>query len=215
MKENQMAAKKTTTVSKMIEEEVQSEQNSESISDVKTNNIRQDNGPIILGIGLLVFGVLLLGSNLLNISFSGMLWPFIFIIPGALLFVASISSGQNSGEGLAIVGGILSMLGFVFLMQTITGFWATWAYIWALVAPTSVGLSQMLYGNMKKNDSIVNTGWKLTRIGLIIFGVGFVFFELIIGVSGFGLRRFGLPVLPMILIFAGGFIVIRSLFRSK
>ena len=210
-----MAAKKTTTVSKMIEEEVQSEQNSESISDVKTNNIRQDNGPIILGIGLLVFGVLLLGSNLLNISFSGMLWPFIFIIPGALLFVASISSGQNSGEGLAIVGGILSMLGFVFLMQTITGFWATWAYIWALVAPTSVGLSQMLYGNMKKNDSIVNTGWKLTRIGLIIFGVGFVFFELIIGVSGFGLRRFGLPVLPMILIFAGGFIVIRSLFRSK
>ena len=133
-----------------------------------------------MGVVILVFGVLLLGSNLLGISFGEFLWPFIFIIPGALLFLASISSERDSGEGLAIVGGILSMLGFVFLMQVVTGFWASWAYIWALIAPTSVGLSQMVYGNMKHKDVVVNTGWNLTKIGLIIFGVGFVFFEMVI-----------------------------------
>ena len=177
--------------------------------------INRDRGPIILGIGLLVTGVILLSGNLLNIPFSDYLWPFIFIIPGALVFFVSISSDRKNGEGLAIVGGLISMLGFVFLMQSVTGLWATWAYIWALIAPTSIGLSQMVYGNIKKNDAIAQTGWNLTRIGLSILAVGFVFFELIIGISGFGLSRLGLPVFPMILIFVGGFVLLRSIIRSR
>ena len=152
---------------------------------------------------------------MLNIPFGDYLWPFIFIIPGALVFFVSISSDRKNGEGLAIVGGLISMLGFVFLMQSVTGLWATWAYIWALIAPTSIGLSQMVYGNIKKNDAIAQTGWNLTRIGLSILAVGFVFFELIIGISGFGLSRLGLPVFPMILIFVGGFVLLRSIIRSR
>jgi hypothetical protein len=107
------------------------------------------------------------------------------------------------------------MLGLVFLMQTITGLWATWAYIWALIAPTSIGLSQMFYGNIKNDDAISQTGWNLAKIGLSILAVGFVFFELIIGLSGFGLGRFGLPVFPMILIFVGGFLLLRSILKSR
>jgi hypothetical protein len=48
-----------------------------------------------------------------------------------------------------------------------------------------------------------------------MFLIGFVFFEFVIGVSGFGLSRFGLPITPMILIFAGMFILIRSLARGR
>jgi len=174
-----------------------------------------DRGPILLGAGLLFMGFLLLAGRFLHIPFNNFLWPFIFIVPGVLVFLSALSSESSSGEGLSIVGGILSMLGFVFLMQTITGLWASWAYIWALVAPTSIGLSQMVYGNLKNRDAIAASGWRLTKIGLSIFVVGFLFFELIIGISGFGLAQFGLPVFPMILIFAGAIMLARSFLRAK
>ena len=184
-------------------------------NDNTLQSVSRDKGVIIIGAGMLVMGVLLLGGNLLNISFGNYLWPFIFIIPGALVFFSAISANRTNGEGLAIVGGLFSMLGLVFLMQTITGLWATWAYIWALIAPTSIGLSQMFYGNIKNDDAISQTGWNLAKIGLSILAVGFVFFELIIGLSGFGLGRFGLPVFPMILIFVGGFLLLRSILKSR
>jgi hypothetical protein len=171
-----------------------------------------DRGPILLGAGLLFMGFLLLAGRFLHIPFNNFLWPFIFIVPGVLVFLSALSSESSSGEGLSIVGGILSMLGFVFLMQTITGLWVSWAYIWALVAPTSIGLSQMVYGNLKNRDAIAASGWRLTKIGLSIFVVGFLFFELIIGIGRFGL---GLPVFPMILIFAGAIMLARSFLRAK
>ncbi len=174
-----------------------------------------DRGPMLFGAGLLFMGFILLAGRLLNIPFGDFLWPFIFIIPGALVFLSALSSENSSGEGLSILGGILSMLGFVFLMQTITGFWASWAYIWALVAPTSIGLSQMVYGNLKHRDAITASGWRLTKVGLSIFVVGFMFFELVIGISGYGLERFGLPKFPMILIFAGALMLVRSFFHNK
>jgi len=55
----------------------------------------------------------------------------------------------------------------------------------------------------------------LVKLGLWIFLIGFVFFELVIGVSGFGLSSFGLPVVPMVLIFAGLFILVRSLAKGR
>jgi len=175
----------------------------------------RDRGPLFIGAGLLVMGFLLLLAQFLRIPFGDFLWPFIFIVPGALVFLSAISSESASGEGLSILGGILSMLGLVFLMQTITGLWASWAYIWALVAPTSIGLSQVAYGNLKKRDNIAASGWRLTKIGLSLFIIGFLFFELVIGISGFGLGRFGLPVFPMILILVGGLLLARSFLRTK
>ena len=207
--ESEIKVKKTASAQKVKAEPVT------KIKDDALQSVSRDKGAIIIGAGLLVMGILLLGGNLLNISFGNYLWPFIFIIPGALVFFSAISANRTNGEGLAIVGGLFGMLGLVFLMQTITGLWATWAYIWALIAPTSIGLSQMFYGNIKNDDAIAQTGWNLTKIGLSILAVGFVFFELIIGLSGFGLGRFGLPVFPMILIFVGGFLLLRSILRSR
>jgi len=168
-----------------------------------------DRSPMLLGAGLLVMGFILLAGRFLHIPFNDFLWPFIFIVPGALVFLSALSSEGSSGEGLSILGGILSMLGYVFLMQTITGLWASWAYIWALIAPTSIGLSQVVYGNLKNRDAIAAWGWRLTNIGVSIFVVGFLFFELILG------AQFGLPVFPMILIFAGVIMLARSFLRAK
>jgi len=203
--------KQTKLEDNQIKAKVQNDQKAEKVS-VSSD---RDKGAILIGAGLLVMGLLLLISSLFNVSIGRYFWPFIFVIPGILIFFAAISSQRSNGEGLAIVGGLFTMLGMVFLMQSITGLWATWAYIWALVAPTSIGLSQMFYGNIKNDDTIARTGWNLTKIGLSILAVGFVFFELIIGLSGFGLARFGLPVFPMVLIFVGGFLLVRSFIRSR
>ena len=174
-----------------------------------------DRGALILGGGLLFLGVVLLLGRLLRIPFGDYLWQFIFIVPGVLVFLTALSTESSSGEGLSILGGILTTLGLVFFLQTITGLWATWAYVWALVAPTSVGVSQMIYGMTKDRDSITESGRRLATIGLFMFAIGFGFFELIIGISGFGLASFGLPVFPMLLIFFGVIILVRSLIRRR
>jgi len=175
----------------------------------------QDRGALILGGGLLVVGLLLLIGRMMRIPFEDFLWPFIFIIPGVLIFLSALVSEDRHGEGLSILGSILTMLGLVFLAQSLFDFWASWAYAWALVVPTSVGLGQMIYGVKKDRESIVQAGKRLVNLGVFMFCVGFVFFELIIGISGFGLSQFGLPVFPMILIFAGLFVLIRSIIRSR
>lgn len=174
-----------------------------------------DRGAMIIGGGLLVIGLLLLVGRLLSIPFGDFLWPFIFIVPGVLVFAIALSTDDRHGEGMSILGSIFTMLGLVFLAQSITGFWASWAYIWALVAPTSIGLGQMIYGTKKDRDSITEAGRRLMNLGLFMFAVGFVFFELIIGISGFGLSQFGLPVFPLLLIFAGLFVLVRSVARNR
>ncbi len=182
---------------------------------VQSASPRHERGALLLGGGLLFLGVLLLAGRLLSIPLGGYLWPFIFIVPGALLFWTSLSTDSSSAEGVSILGGILFTLGAVFLAQSITGLWASWAYAWALVAPTSIGISQMVFGAQKGRDSIYLSGKRLTELGLWMFLAGFVFFELVVGVSGFGLSRFGLPVIPMVLIFAGLFILVRSLAKRR
>jgi len=213
-----ISSKKETPKQKVPspEKEVSKKETSAALKDAHPKTHQPfDRGPMLLGAGLLFIGFLLLAGQFLHIPFNDFLWPFVFIIPGALVFLSALSSESSSGEGLSILGGILSMLGFVFLMQTITGLWASWAYIWALIAPTSIGLSQMVYGNLKNRDTIAASGWRLTKIGLSIFVVGFLFFELVLGISGFGLAQFGLPVFPMILIFAGAIMLARSFLRGK
>jgi len=176
---------------------------------------KSDRSTLILGGGMLFLGLLLLAGRLLGMQFGDYLWPFIFIVPGVLVFLIAMSSESSSGEGLSILGGILTMLGAVFFTQSVTGLWASWAYAWALVAPTSIGISQILYGTSKNREMIVQSGKRLANLGFIMFAIGFVFFELILGISGFGLRRLGLPTFPMILIFAGLVIIVRSFARNR
>lgn len=223
IKNSTQTARKVSSKKEAPKQKVQSSEKAEEKKEIGTSlkevhpktHHTSDRGPMLLGAGLLFMGFLLLAGRFLHIPFSGFLWPFIFIVPGALVFLSALSSESSSGEGLSILGGILSMLGFVFLMQAITGLWASWAYIWALVAPTSIGLSQIAYGNLKNRDTIAASGWRLTKIGLSIFMAGFLFFELILGISGFGLERFGLPRFPMFLIFAGAIMLARSFLRAK
>ena len=154
-----------------------------------------------LGIILVGLGFLLLIGTAFNIHLWPLMWPFIYILPGVILLDVSLKAKGDFSEPLAITSCIITMLGLIFLYQSITGHWQSWAYIWALIAPTSIGLGEIIYGTRKGQSYTytVQIGKTLVKIGLAIFLVGFVFFEMIIEISGFSMGRFGWPVLLILL----------------
>lgn len=161
------------------------------------------------GVTLVVVGILLLVGRIFGISLGRFLWPFYIIVPGVLLFVFALAA-RDAGEGLAIAGSIVTMVGLVLLYQNSTDHWQSWAYAWALVAPTSIGLGQMVYGSLKGREHVVKSGLGLAKVGGIIFVVAAVFFELVIGISGFGYVGW-----PVLLIVAGVLLLLRNLLSGR
>lgn len=165
-------------------------------------------GNVMLGGVLLLLGVIFLIGELFNIRIGHFVWPFFIIGPGVFLFLLSLVFDDETGKGVSAVSGLVTMVGLVLFYQNVTGHWASWSYAWALVAPTSIGLGMFMYGLFKGKPAIRKEGWDVTKVGLVIFLVAAVFFELIIGLSGFGFGRFGWPVL---LIALGVFLLFRNL----
>ena len=94
--------------------------------------------------------------------------------------------GGKAGLGLAIPGGIVSMVGVVLTVQSATGLWGTWAYAWALVAPGGVGLAFVLYGLLTGQRDIASGGVPILLTGIGLF-IGFgLFFEGVLDMSGLG-----------------------------
>jgi hypothetical protein len=154
---------------------------------------------LLLGAILIILGIVFLFAQLmgqfLGIQLARYFWPLFILVPGALLFLGAFVAGRQTGHPLVIVGSVVSMTGALLFYQNITGHWQSWAYAWALVAPTSIGLGQMVYGAARRQPDLVRLGTRLVVIGGAIFLVGAFFFELIVGISGFGLGGFGWPLL--------------------
>jgi hypothetical protein len=140
----------------------------------------------LFGILLILLGCLALVDEILNINVSRYIWPFFIIIPGILIFFAASRAEFGLGEPFAMLGAMVTMVGLILLFQSITDLWASWAYAWALIAPTSVGLGQLIYGTQNHLPNTTKSGITLINIGIIMFFVGIIFFELILNISGFG-----------------------------
>lgn len=171
-------------------------------------------GSAVGGALLIVLGIVFLVGQFFDIHLGQYAWPFMVMVPGIMLFLGATAVEEEAAKALAILGGIVTMIGVILLVQTITDLWASWAYAWALVAPTGPGLGLWLLGTMKERPELVKSGKDLTRIGLVLFVVAAVFFELVLGVSGFGQIRYGLPLLLIVL---GLFLLLRNVAggRSK
>jgi hypothetical protein len=175
-----------------------------------------DRGSLLLGATLLVIGAVWILGQFLEIPLAGYLWPLAIVLPGVFVFISALNMESVGGDALAVLGSILTSVGLLLFVQQLTNTWASWAYAWALIAPTSIGIGQIIYGNIKKHESLVKTGLQMVKVGLWIFVIGFIFFELIIGLNGFGISRFGLPVIPVVLIGLGVLILIRTItFRHR
>jgi membrane-associated HD superfamily phosphohydrolase len=187
-----------------------------------TNNIEPRTKRVasfVTGGSLVLVGFLLLLMQVLDITFDigNIAWPFFIILPGIVLFVISLANSGKEGERLAIIGSVVTAVGLLLLYQRSTDHWENWAYTWALVVPTAVGVGQMIYGSVKHQRELVRTGARLSVIGSVIFLAGFFFFEAVIGIGGFGLTRFGLGGFgwPVLLIGLGSLVILYDLLARR
>ncbi|MGI8657538.1 MAG: hypothetical protein ACR2K4_02050 [Candidatus Limnocylindria bacterium] len=172
-----------------------------------------DNGIPTTAVGfvLVLAGVALLAGQLLGIGIEDIGWPFFVIGVGAvILLLGLIVLGE---QGLVIGGTITTTVGLVLFFQNQTGRWETWAYAWALVGPAASGLGLALWGIRTASATDIRNGvWGLLG-GLAFFGVGFLFFEGVIGIGG---DRLALPewLLPVV-IGIGAVVLVRGVFERR
>ncbi len=168
---------------------------------------------LVAGVILVVIGAAFLVARVVEVSFDGITWPLWIVVPGVAMLVGSFFIPPRGGLGLAIPGAIVTMVGLVLWAQAAWGLYATWAYAWALVAPTGPGLGMLLYGLVYRDGELVADGLRLTLIGLGLFCGFALFFEGVIGLSGRPIANFdeilpyaviGLGVLMVVLSFFGG-----------
>ena len=165
---------------------------------------------VLGGMLLIVLGTILLAGQLFGMRLGHNLWPFAIVIPGVVLFWGALALEEKVAQALAVVGGIVTMVGIILLGQSLTGWWASWAYAWALVVPTGPGLGLWLLGTSKERAKLAQSGRDLSRVGLSIFVVGALFFELFLGISGLGASY----VLSLLLIALGLFLLMGNMHSS-
>jgi hypothetical protein len=164
---------------------------------------------LVIGVALIGVGLLFIASQFLNIRIGRFIWPFFILAPGAMLLSFAFSRKVINGEPLAILGSMTTTLGLLLLYQSVTGHWASWAYAWALIAPTSIGAGLWLYGSHRDRPEMISSGKTVVTVGLTIFLVGAVFFEMLLGIS-----RLGGVLIPVVLILLGGFLLFKNLFKK-
>jgi hypothetical protein len=165
-----------------------------------------------LGIVLVVVGLFALGVVVFGVDLTQYGWPLFVIIPGLTLLVVGFLGG---GAGASVPGGIVTALGLVLAYQSSTGDWASWAFAWALIAPGGVGLGLYLQALRDRDPVMLRRGRTLMFIAAMIFMIGFVFFESILGISGMDYGVFGKAALPGLLIVIGLILLVRSIQRSR
>jgi hypothetical protein len=111
-------------------------------------------------------------------------WPAWVILPGIALLIAAFAVPAPGGSGLAAVGGIVAAVGAVLAVQDATGTYASWAYTWALVAPGGVGAGLLLYGLLARRGDIARGGLGSLITGVVLFLIGFLFFEGLLHLNG-------------------------------
>ncbi len=167
---------------------------------------------IALGVVLVVIGLFFLVIRLADVDLGAYGWPLFIIIPGLTLLIVGFVS---LGTGAAIPGGILTMVGLVLAYQNSTGNWASWVYVWPLVAPGGVGVGLFLQGLRERNVGLIRQGRSLMFIAVLIFMIGFVFFESILHMTGMDYGLFGKAALPALLVVIGIVLLVRSVQRSR
>src|SRR4029079_19342211 len=127
---------------------------------------------------LVGLGILFLLVQLFDFQFGQWLWPLIIIIPGLFCFVGMVLGGKPAGP-LAIPGSIVTTIGLLLFYQNTFNHFESWAYAWALI-PFAVCIGLVINGTWSEQPALVHNGRRLAGTGLVLFLVGFVFFELVL-----------------------------------
>jgi hypothetical protein len=162
---------------------------------------------VLVVVGLFALGVVLFGIDLTQYG-----WPLFVIIPGLTLLVVGFLGG---GQGASIPGGIVTMLGLLLAYSNSTGDWPSWAFAWSLIVPFGVGLGMYLQALRDRDAVALRRARTLMFVGALIFMIGFVLFESILGISDMDYGVFGKAALPGLLVVIGIILLVRSIQRSR
>ena len=119
---------------------------------------------IVIGFLFIIFGIILGISLLTNINFQ--FWPIFVLILGLIFEISYFRSPKKSNSILLVPGGILTVMGILFLYQTITD-WKSMNYLWpVLILALAIVLFQFyIFG--KKDKGLLAQAWILTGLFLI------------------------------------------------
>jgi len=140
------------------------------------------NWQFYLGIVLVVTGGLFLADQLLPIRIMSYFWPLLIVLFGLTFFVGMLMAGKR-GAGLAIPGTVITATGLLLFVQNSFDLWVTWAYAWALLI-SAAGLGMLIMNIYLKRVGLRRVAGLLIGIGLTLFVVFGVFFEILLNISG-------------------------------
>lgn len=163
-------------------------------------NTNRNAGGLIGGAVLIAIGLLSLANRVFEGFNWGFLWPFIVIGVGAVFFVAMFAGGKQAA-GFAVPGSIIGGIGLVLLFQNIVGHWESMSYFWTFII-MFVGVGIYLMGLYGGDEGQRQSGWRVMKIGFILFVIFGAFFEMLIFSS------FNKLIFPILLILLGGYLVL-------
>jgi hypothetical protein len=170
---------------------------------------------MILGGVLVLVGAVLLLGQFVRIDVGHYGWPFFVIAPGVVILVVALTARGAVGEGLAILGSIITVTGLILLYQNATDHFESWAYAWTLVFPGAVGLGMILYGLAAGRPGNIRAGTRLVGIGAVLFLLGVAFFEGIIGIGGYEFGRNAGVAVGALIIVMGALLLVLNLTSSR
>ena len=170
-----------------------------------SENTTRGRGGSIVGLIFIGLGIIFALGQIFQVNFLQFFWPFFVIVPGLMFFVGMVAAGKPGGP-LAIPGSIVTTVGLILLFDSLTGMWHNWAYVWALIFPTSIGAGMVIAGRWSDSREMRANGRRVFTIGAIIFLAFGAFFELVLNIS----RNPVVPYLwPALMIVVGVLLLLR------
>jgi hypothetical protein len=161
---------------------------------------KQNRSSVIIGTLLLAAGLFILFGQLVGPLSRGVLWPTLVIGFGLAFFIGMLLGGRSFGA-LAIPGSIITGIGAILFLQNLFSLWETWSYAWALII-CSVGIGLFIYGSWSSLPDIRRSGLRVANVGITLFIIFGLLFELVFSVSGFSTGLKGI-FWPIILVLVG------------
>jgi len=140
------------------------------------------NWQFYLGLVLIITGGVFLADQFLPIRIMHFYWPLLIVIFGLTFFLGMLTAGRR-GAGLAIPGAVITTIGLLLFLQNTFNMWVTWSYAWALLV-SATGLGMLIMNLYLKRVGLRRVAGLLIGIGLTLFVVFGVFFEVILDLSG-------------------------------
>lgn len=164
-----------------------------------------------VGVALIGLGLIFMLDQFLRIDIMHYLWPFFILAIGAAFFLGMVSGGRSLGA-LAVPGSVITMIGLLLFFQNLFGLWATWSYAWTLII-CAAGIGLMIFGRWSELPDLSRAGRVVIGIGLALFFIFGMFFEL--GASLLGMHSPGGVFWALALILVGLYVLFgRSFFNQ-